>query len=280
MKQYVKPYYKRSKINLKNDAISLFKNFETTLLLFLCIILIITSKINADFSSKANDIAIKATSPITKIIAFPFNLTIDLLTNFSELTTAKSENKKLQEEIELLRASYFKTIEIANENRELRNALNFISDKSSSFKTAKIIASVDNVFNQIAYIDIGKNSGIKEGQIVISRAFIIGRIDEVFADKSKLILINDAASRIPVIASKSRIRGILSGNGGNLMKILYLPKNHNIEVGETIFTSGDGDVLPSGLFAGIVASVSENEVLVAMVQDIAFANIVTVVGYE
>jgi rod shape-determining protein MreC len=279
MKQYVKPYYKRSKINLKNDAISLFKNFETTLLLFLCVTLIIISKINADFSSKANEIAIKATAPITKIIAFPFNLTIDLLTNFHELTAAKSENKKLQEEIELLRASYFKTIEIINENRELKNALNFISDKSSSFKTAKIIANVDNVFNQIAYIDIGENRGVKEGQIVISRAFIIGRIDEVFADKSKLILISDAASKIPVIASKSRVRGILSGNGGGLMKILYLPKNHNIEVGETIFTSGDGDVLPSGLFAGIVASVSEDEVLVAMVQDIAFANIVTVVGY-
>lgn len=279
MKQYVKPYYKRSKPSLKNDVVSLFRNFETALVLFFCIILIITSKINEDFNQKSNEIALKIASPVTKFITFPFNLAIDLITDFGELSRAKSENKELKKEIETLRASYLKTINIANENRELRNSLNFISDKSSTFKVAQIIANIDNVFNRSAFIDIGKNRGIKEGQIVISKAAVIGRIDEVFEEKSKLILVNDATSKIPVISTKSRVRGILSGNGGGLMEILYLPKNHNIEVGETIFTASDGDVLPSGLFVGIVVKSNEDEVLVSMVQDIAFANIVTVVGY-
>ena len=86
-------------------------------------------------------------------------------------------------------------------------------------------------------------------------------------------------SRIPIITSKTRVRGILAGNGSGIMEILYLPKNHTITEGDWIFTSGDGDTLPPGLLVGVVKKADKDYVGVAMVENINNADIVTVMHY-
>jgi rod shape-determining protein MreC len=92
-------------------------------------------------------------------------------------------------------------------------------------------------------------------------------------------LVTDANSRIPIIASKSRVRGILSGNNSLLMEVLYLQKNHAIRAGDWIFTSGDGDTLPPGLLIGVVEKVDVGYATVEMVENINNADIVTIMDY-
>lgn len=277
MKNYVNPYYKNAGNGFKANAISVFKALETLIFLVIALIFLVVTKINDNARLQVSEIFIQITLPVVELTAFPLNLTIDLLTDFNQLAQAKSENKKLKKEIEELRNSNLLAIEISRENEELRKAISFISDKSSSFKVAKITASANQIFKRVAFINAGKNHGIKEGQLVISKGVAIGRTHEVLDDRTKIILINDSASKIPVISSNSTVRGILAGNGSNLMRILYLPQGHGIKVGEAIFTSGDGETLPSGFFVGLVVKVQEGEVSVATSGDIAFADIVSVV---
>lgn len=217
--------------------------------------------------------------PIVKFAAFPFNTAINLLTSFHELVDAKKENKVLKEELGKLRSFYISTLNIHQENKELRNVLNFVSSKSSSFKVARIIGRSHQIFNQQVFIDAGKNRGIKEGSIVTGDRGVIGRIAEVGEDKSRLILVTDATSRIPIITSKARARGILAGNSSNLMEILYLPKNHSVKEDDWVFTSGDGDTLPPGLLVGVVKKVDKDSAEVVMVEDVSDADIVTIMDY-
>ena len=63
------------------------------------------------------------------------------------------------------------------------------------------------------------------------------------------------------------------------MEILYLPKNHQIAVGDKIFTSSDGDVVPPGLLVGVVKKVDKNSVLVVGIEDINSLNIVSIIDY-
>jgi cell shape-determining protein MreC len=63
------------------------------------------------------------------------------------------------------------------------------------------------------------------------------------------------------------------------MEVLYLPKNHAVEIGDRVFTSGDGDTLPPGLLIGVVQKVDKGEVSVAMIEDVTNANIVTILEY-
>lgn len=279
MKQYLNFSQNRANYSVSHGFNLVFKKIETVLFSFLCVIFLITSKVSDNFSTDVSFAFISISVPVVKFASFPFNTAINLLTDFHQLVEAKKENKELKEELEKLRSYYIKSLNIHQENKELRNVLNFIASKTSSFKVARIIGRSHQLFNQKVLIDAGKNRDIKEGSIVTGDRGVIGRIAEVSEDKSRLILLTDATSRIPIITSKARVRGILAGNSSGLMDILYLPKNHSIEVGDWVFTSGDGDTLPSGLLVGVVKKVDKDSASVAMVEDIGNANIVTIMDF-
>lgn len=279
MKQYLN--FERTKANysFQHSFNLVFKKIETVLFSFLCVICLITSRLDNQFSKNISFGFVSVSMPIVKIAAFPFNATIGFLTEFRELVDAKKENKILKQDVLNLRNFYLQALNIHQENKELRHLLNFISAKTSNFKVARIIGRAHQIFNQKIFIDAGKNRGIKEGSIVTGNKGVIGRIQEVGDDKSLLILLTDATSRIPIITSKSRVRGILAGNNSDNMEILYLPKTSNIEVGDMVFTSGDGDTLPPGLLIGVVKKVENNSVLVAMIEDVSNADIITIMDY-
>ncbi len=89
----------------------------------------------------------------------------------------------------------------------------------------------------------------------------------------------DYRSRIPVISSNSRNRGILTGKNSQIMEIKYLSKNHNIAEGELIFTSSDGDQIPPGILVGKVVNVKGVRVFVKMVEDVNDIDQLTIIQY-
>ena len=164
-------------------------------------------------------------------------------------------------------------------NQELKNLLQFVVPKSAHFVVAKISGRSHGLFNQNLFIDSGTNRDIAEGSMVTGAIGMIGRVVDVTENKSRLMLVTDPSSRIPVIASKARARGVLIGTNNNLMEILYLSKHHQIKVNDMIFTSGDGDILPPGILIGVVRKVDGLYVGVEMIEDINNADIVTVMKY-
>lgn len=257
----------------------IFKKIETVLFSFLCVIFLVVSKLDSNFSKRLSFKFVSISMPVVKTVSFPFNSTINLLINFRELLEAKKENEILKEDLTELRKFYIESLNIYQENKELRNILNFIRTKSSNFKMARITGRSHQLFNQKLFIDSGKKQGIEENNIVTGKRGVVGRITEVEDSKSRLILLTDAISRIPIITSKSRVRGIAAGNNSDLIEILFLPKTHNIKPGELVFTSGDGDTLPPGLLIGVVRKVSENGTFLTMAEDINNTEVVTIIGY-
>ena len=269
----------KSNLIIQHSFNLVFRKIETIFFIILSVIFLITSKINHDFSSKISNIFITISTPIIKIISFPVNGSIDLIVNFGELAIAKGENVKLREELFKLQNYYLTSLAIHQENKELRSALNFVKSKTENYKVARIIGMSHQAFDQKLLIDSGKSRDIKEGQIIAGNRGVIGRVSEVFEDKSRILLLTDSSSRIPIIASRARNRGILAGNNSGLMEILYLPKNHQIAVGDKIFTSSDGDTVPPGLLIGVVKKIDKNSVYVSGIEDINSLNIVTIIDY-
>ncbi len=277
--QYLNYTKTRANYSFKYSFGLVFGKIETVLFGFLCVVFLVVSRVNHDFSKDVSFAFIGISMPIVKAASFPFNAILNLLTNFGELVEAKQENEKIKEELVKLREFYIKSLNIHQENKALKKTLNFVTSKSTSFKVARVIGRSNEIFNKKIFIDAGEDRGIKEGAIVTGNTGVIGRIWEVGKNKSRLLLLTDANSRIPIITSKARARGILAGNNSGLMKIIYLSKAHNIEVGDWVFTSGDGDILPPGLLVGVVKNVKNNEVDVAMVEDVVNVDMVTIMDY-
>ena len=265
--------------NTQNNFTFILRRLELIFFSVLCVFLLATSKIDKDISEKISMKFVEISLPVVHFSALPFNVAINLVTDFKGLVEAKKENKILKEENDKLRSFYSTSLNIHSENKELRKTLKFITSKSSSYKVARIIGRSHQLFNQQLFIDAGKNKKIKEGSIVSGNKGVVGRISQVSDNKSRLILVNDASSRIPIITSKARVRGILAGNNSEVMEIMYLQKNHGIKKGDWVFTSGDGDTLPSGLLIGVVKKVDKYYASVEMIESVGNADFVTILDY-
>jgi len=279
MKQYVNIAKSSGSVNFSKSIALIFAKIETLFCSFLCIVLILASRISPSSTNEISFFFVDISLPIVRTASAPFNFIVNFSDTLVDLTIAKQRNIELREKIIKLEKIQIEAINTFQENKELKSILNFAYSKTTNFKTAQIVGRTNEIFSQKLYINAGRDQDIKEGSVVTGNDGVIGRIAEISDDKSRVILINDANSKIPVIASKSRIRTILSGNGSNLMELLYLPKKHNIKVGDLIFTSGDGDTLPSGLLIGAVSKVTIDKVLISPSQNSQNADIVLIMEY-
>jgi rod shape-determining protein MreC len=117
---------------------------------------------------------------------------------------------------------------------------------------ARVIAYDPSLWSRSAIIDQGKAQGVKEGLPVLAPQGIVGRVVEVYPQYSKVMLIVDRKSGADAMVQRTRIRGILKGQGGNRCSLDFVPKNADIQVGDLVLASGLVGLFPKGLVFGKV----------------------------
>ena len=216
---------------------SLFHKVEFIICIIACLVLITTSKVNHKFTDNISLFFVDISAPIIKAGSTPFRVVIDLTTNLQELITARAQNKLLREENQKLQSLYVKAINIEQENKELRDILNFVGIRSTKFKSARLIAKSHQLYGRNFFINAGLSEGVGKDAIVVGKSSMIGRLVQVGEKRSRVLLVSDVNSRVPVITANSRQRGILAGNDSDEMDLLYLGKTHNVKVGDMVYTS-------------------------------------------
>ena len=124
-------------------------------------------------------------------------------------------------------------------------------------------------------LNSGTNNSIKKGMAVLDKNNFIGRIVDVNFFSSRVLLVTDLNSKIPVIIEPSGEHAILSGHGDELPSLDYLPKDGNIENGNSVFTSGKEGLFSPGIPIGqvFVKSNQANVLLFSDINQISFVNI-------
>lgn len=177
----------------------------------------------------------------------------------------ESKNAELELEITRLRSMQSMNNSIQYENAEFRKLLPIVQEQNFNCIIARLLSISINAFSQTGVIAAGKNQGVDVDQIVTSAEGLIGKITEVSDNYSKVMLINDFNSRIPVITSISHERGILVG--GKELNMLYLRSDHSINIGESLITSGDGIVYPYGLEVAKVERLKNGNIVARSIID-------------
>lgn len=215
-------------------------------------------------SKKLSEITLEITGALISRIFVIYDVVLKNISyidkNFAHLKNLEAENNALKLEVARLRAERMDNRLISFENSQLKKILAVVEGMDYSYITCKLLSVSLNPFSKTALISAGSKNGIKLDQIVISENGLIGRIIEVTQNYSKILLVSDVNSRIPIVTELSRERGILSGNG-NRTNIDYLQKTHKVQKGEMIFTSGDGKIYLPNIKVAKVKNVGE-EVIV------------------
>ena len=92
---------------------------------------------------------------------------------------------------------------------------------------------------------------------VLKGPYFVGRITEVNYLSSRVLLISDLNSKIPVLVEPMGYQAIMSGTGDEFALLDFLPKNHQLEVGNIVYTSGTGEIFFPGIPIGRVELVDE-----------------------
>ena len=186
------------------------------------------------------------------------------------------ENERLRKELEDLKSKDFQSSFLEAENNKLQDVLELEKKSPFSVVNAKVILDKNSPYLNSVIINKGSNSGIKLGMPVLNEGYLAGRIVEVNFVSSRILLLNDLNSRIPVTVSPSGTQAILSGIGKREPSLEYLPDNFILGDKENlVFTSGKDGVLFPGIAVGKIV-LEDNKKLVKLFADPDQINFVSV----
>jgi len=209
------------------------------------------------------------------IVSFPskslFNFTdyiekhINLYNNYSKL---KIENDELRDNIS-------KSDFLELENVQLRQLIAEQVVSTSNLVSARVMLDKQSPYLNSFIINIGSNKDIQNGLAVLDGKNFIGRIVDVNFFSSRVLLVSDLNSKIPVITEPSAHHAILSGHGIKNPTLEYLPENHNIQDGDKVYTSGKEGIFFPGTPVGEVKIVNNiiEVLLFSDLSQITFVNI-------
>ena len=187
---------------------------------------------------------------ISAISSSPIKFTSATKDFFIRHVMVYEQNEKLRSEIEELKKQKFNNSYLQTQNKQLNDVVKLNKRLDFSTVDAKIILDKNSPYINSVIINKGTNSGIKLGMPVLSKGHLVGRIVEVNFISSRILLLNDLNSKIPVVISPNGDQAILSGIGKKEPSLDYLPENFYPEDNNLVYTSGKDGVLVSGISIG------------------------------
>src|SRR5438132_1078198 len=107
-------------------------------------------------------------------------------------------------------------------------------------------------------VNAGAEDGLARGQAAITGEGLVGRLTEVGSRASRILLITDLNSRIPVVIDGSHSSAVLAGDNSDRPRLVYLATPDAVKVGDRVVTSGEGGIFPPGVPVGVVTTVSSS----------------------
>ena len=168
-------------------------------------------------------------------------------------------NKKNELEVANLRAKDLLNEFLVLENKRLKKIVDdYLVESESTF--AKVLSDKNSPFFKSIIVNKGSKHGINLGSIVMDNEYLVGKIVEVNFTSSRVLLLSDLNSKIPVILEPIGLLSILSGTGEDYGTIQYNKNESIVESDVIIYTSGVGDLFKAGIPVGkITINNSENE---------------------
>ncbi len=170
------------------------------------------------------------------------------------------QNKKNQFELENLKSKNLTNKFIILENKRLKSIIDDYLIKSDT-QIAKVLSDKKSPFLRSLVINKGSKHNVELGMAILHKDYLIGKVVEVNYLSSRILLLSDINSKIPVLIEPGAIQSILSGTSKEYGKIQYLKKEKEIKNGSVVYTSGSAGLLKAGIPVGTI-NTEEQELLI------------------
>ena len=190
--------------------------------------------------------AVDATAPVWRIAADPIDAVAGAWEEVRFYPDAIARARQLEGRLKVANATAIRAELLATENRRLKHLLGFVEAGQRRIAVARIAGASTGGLIETAVIGAGSHQGVRAGQPVRTDAGLIGRVVEVGREASRVLLVSDNESRVPVRLTRSGVAALLAGVGGGMAELRFVAgaPDAGPRVGDLVVTSGEG-----GLFA-------------------------------
>ena len=189
-------------------------------------------------------------SPFTTPLNYPIQVLGEFVKYFEIYASLIEENEDLKRDLQNMTGWKEKALQLEQKNAQLRALNNVKLRKDLIWVTGEIMADSGSPFYQSGVINIGLKDGIKNGSAAVDGLGLVGRISGVGQNIARVIFLTDISSAIPIKIKRNNQKGLLIGDNSPLPLLEFVEEKALINIGDRVFTSGDGNVFPSDILIG------------------------------
>lgn len=197
--------------------------------------------------------------PVTKLVS--------MAENFQSYTRIYEQNQDLRRELQQMKAWKEAALQLEQKNAKLLDLNQVQLDPMLTHVTGVVLADAGSPFRQSVLLNVGARDGIQDGWATTDGLGLVGRISGVGQNTARVILLTDTASRIPITIQPSGQKALLTGDNSAAPLLDFLENPDLVRPGDSVVTSGDGALFPSGLLIGQVAQGPDRRMRVRLAAD-------------
>ena len=260
------------------------QKFSLLSLITLSIIILILSsfdyKIIKTVRSGINEIIYRGSFVISAPEKIVKNLNTEIRNHFG----LYSNSKKLEKELNQYRSQKISLDILKFENQKFRQQLDDYLI-STEIVFSKIIIDNKSPFLRSIVINKGSRDGIKSGMAVLDQQYLVGKVIEVNFGTSRVLLLSDINSNIPITISPGNLLAIATGTGKDQAKVNFLKKTHfdKITNDSLVYSSGTGGLIKSGVPIGRITNFDskiDEDINIEFFSDFSQLQYVSVVAFD
>ena len=174
-----------------------------------------------------------------------------------DLVRARNENVTLRARVQQLEEAGDRQSELEIENTRLRGLLDFRRTLQGDILTARVVGRDATGLARTLVIDRGEEDGVVKGAAAVAPEGIVGQIFLASRHAARILLVSDHNSGVDALVQRTRARGIVQGTIDSGCGLKYVKRTEDVQVGDTIVTSGLDGIFPRGLPIGRVVTVDK-----------------------
>ena len=238
------------------------QKFSLLTLLFLSILVIILSNYNFKVIQLIKIGINEFTYRASFLISTPENKIQKINFQIKDHLKVYDNYKNLELELEKLKQKKLTNNFLKMENEKLRDLIN--ESINSNEILARVLIDKESPFLRSIILNKGTKDKLKIGMAVIDEVHLVGKVIEVNFTNSRVLLLSDLNSKIPVVLEPIGMQAVVSGTGGTNGKIEYTKEEYSDDINNQeiiAYTSGLGGLFKPGLPVGKISRLNPHEIV-------------------
>lgn len=239
--------------------------------------LLILSIRNPGLFSEPRSVAAEAVEPAGAVNAQARQAGRNVFAVLEGYVLAGARYDAQRRELALAKSELAEARAIKAENRRLKRLLGIAESGSEPVGATRLVGSTAASSRRLATIGLGRNHGVAEGMPVRSHLGLVGRVLEAGAGSSRVLLVTDTQSLVPVRRAQDDVAAFAQGRGDGTLVVRLISLGINpLRKGDVLVTSGAGGLYRTGIPVAVVTSLTSDGALAKVLSDPAATDYVLI----